>query len=155
MPAEKIDVVIHPQSIIHSMVEYRDKSTIAQLSNPDMSIPIAYALAYPHRLETGMKPLCLAEIGSLTFFEPDLERFPALRLAYQSLHEAESMPAVLNGANEVAVAAFLKRKINFSQLPVIVEKTMEQHNAHRFENLDHAVAVNDWACRTAQELIGQ
>ena len=153
MPAKKIDIVIHPQSIIHSMVEYRDMSTIAQLSNPDMSIPIAYALAYPQRLNTGMKPLALAEIGSLTFFEPDRERFPALRLAYQSLQEAESMPAVLNGANEVAVAAFLDRKISFSQIPVVVEKTMNLHAPRNLTDIDHAVEVNDWACRTARELV--
>ena len=154
MPADAIDIVIHPQSIIHSMVEYRDKSTIAQLSNPDMRIPIAYALAYPHRLDTGMSALSLAEIGSLTFFEPDRKRFPALRLAYQSLQEAESMPAVLNGANEVAVAAFLDRKISFTQIPVVIEKTMNQHTPHNLTDIDHAVEVNAWACRTARELIG-
>ena len=155
MPAKKIDIVIHPQSIIHSMVEYRDKSTIAQLSNPDMRIPIAYALAYPHRLDTGMNPLSLAEIGSLTFFEPDRERFPALRLAYQSLQEAESMPAVLNGANEVAVAAFLSRKINFSQIAVVVEKTMNKHAPHNLIDINHAIEVNTWARRTAREVIGE
>ena len=155
MPAEKIDIVIHPQSVIHSMVEYRDKSTIAQLSHPDMRIPIAYALAYPDRLDTGMAALSLAEVGSLTFFAPDRERFPSLRLAYQALQEPESMTAVLNGANEVAVAAFLSRKIRFSRIPVVIEKTMNRHAPHDLNDISHAVEVNEWACRTARELISE
>ncbi len=155
MPAEKIDVVVHPQSIIHSMVEYCDGSTIAQLSIPDMRIPIAYALAYPNRLDTDLPALSLADIGSLTFLDPDQNRFPALRLAYQSLREAESMTAVLNGANEVAVAGFLRHKITFSQIPVVIKKTLDQHTPRDLTDIMDAVEVNAWACRTAGEIIGK
>jgi 1-deoxy-D-xylulose-5-phosphate reductoisomerase len=155
MQAENIDVVIHPQSIIHSLVEYCDGSTMAQLSVPDMRIPISYALAYPRRLETRLPALSLADVGSLTFLEPDQKRFPALRLAYQSLQEAESMTAVLNGANEVAVAGFLLKEITFSQMPEVIEETMERHAPRNLSDIMDAVEINDWARRTARGIINR
>lgn len=106
MPYSKIDVIVHPESIIHSMVEYNDKAVIAQLGTPDMKIPIQYALSYPHRLKLDSKSLNLKEIGSLNFFEPDYERFPCLKMAYQCGIEGGTLPTVLNAANEVAVEAF-------------------------------------------------
>lgn len=153
LPAERIDVVIHPQSIIHSMVEYCDGSVLAQLSIPDMRIPISYALAYPGRLQSQLPSLSLARIGKLTFFEPDQGRFPALRLAYQSLREKESMTAVLNGANEAAVEAFLHGTIRFSQIPVVIEKTMSRHTARMLTDIEDAYAVNIWGGDTAKKII--
>ena len=125
MPPEKIDVVIHPQSVIHSMVEYADGAVIAQLGTPDMRLPILYAMSWPRRLPTGGQRLDFRTLRELTFEEPDLKRFPSLRLGYEALAEGGTMPAVLNGANEVAVAAFLKDRISFGGIPILVEKTMQ------------------------------
>ena len=126
-PPEFIQVLIHPQSIIHSMVEYCDGSTLAQMSLPDMRLPISYALAYPERLKNNLPSLNLANLGKLTFFEPDFELFPTVRLAYQSLQEEASMCAVLNGANEVAVEAFLKKQISFPEIPLVIKKSMDRY----------------------------
>lgn len=153
VPSERIEVVIHPQSIIHSMVEYRDGSTIAQMSVPDMRIPISYALAYPERIANGVPSLRLAAVGELTFMEPDLNRFPALRLAYQALREEESMCAVLNGANEAAVEAFLHRRLSFSAIPSVVERVMACHDPHTYRDIDEALEVNAWAYRLANEFL--
>jgi len=152
VPVEKVEVIIHPQSVIHSMVEYCDGSIIAQLSVPDMRIPIAYALAYPERMPIALPRLSLSEVGKLTFCAPDQSRFPALRLAFQALQEEESMTAVLNGANEAAVEAFLQEAIPFSSIPVIIEKTMACHTARRFADIDDAYAVNLWGYTTAKSL---
>ena len=113
MPHEKIEIVVHPESIIHSCVEYSDGSILAQMGNPDMRTPISYTLAYPNRIPTGVKKLKLSEIKKLTFYEPDFQKFPCLELAYSSLKK--SAPTVLNAANEIAVDAFLKRKYPFYQ----------------------------------------
>ena len=121
---ELIKVVVHPQSIVHSLVEYCDGSVVAQLGIPDMKIPIAYALSYPERLPLDLKPLNLWQCGNLEFQEPDYERFPALRLAYEALDRGGVSTAVLNAANEVAVASFLNEKIPFPRIAAIVEKTM-------------------------------
>jgi len=150
---EVIEVLIHPQSVIHSMVEYRDGSTMAQLSVPDMRIPISYALTYPERIEATLPALSLADIGALTFLRPDHKRFPALRLAYQALGEAESMCAVLNGANEVAVEAFLQKRIAFLGITTVIETTMACHTPHALHDMAEAVDVDAWARRTASSIV--
>ncbi|BHH84261.1 1-deoxy-D-xylulose-5-phosphate reductoisomerase [Desulforhopalus sp. 52FAK] len=122
---DSIDVVVHPQSIVHSLVEYKDGSVIAQLGIPDMRIPIAYALSYPERMELGLKPLHLSQCGQLDFIEPDYSCFPALQLAFDAIGEGGTLPAVLNSANEVAVEAFLDGKIQFLQIAETVAKTMD------------------------------
>ncbi|NTU52836.1 MAG: 1-deoxy-D-xylulose-5-phosphate reductoisomerase [Chlorobiaceae bacterium] len=154
MPAEKIGVVVHPQSIIHSMVEYIDGCVIAQLGVPDMRAPIAYALAWPERCETGIGKLDLAKIATLTFEEPDMDRFPALRLAFDALKAGKTYPAVLNAANEIAVAAFLNRKIGFTDIADTVDKTMQAHEAWNPVELDEYIQADRWARRTAEALIG-
>jgi 1-deoxy-D-xylulose-5-phosphate reductoisomerase len=124
LPSERIDILVHPQSIIHSMVEYVDGSVLAQLGSPDMRIPIAFALAYPERIETAAEQLDLLKAGTLTFEAPDMERFPALRLAREALAAGPAMPVVLNAANEEAVAAFLKGRIGFLEIAETVEAVM-------------------------------
>ena len=121
---DKIDILVHPQSVIHSMVEYVDCSTLAQLGSPDMRIPIASALAWPERIATTCKPLDLANIGQLTFEQPDIVRFPALRLARAAISEGGAKPAIMNAANEVAVAAFLNGQIGFLDIVALVEDTL-------------------------------
>ena len=121
---DRLDVLVHPQSVIHSMVEYVDRSTLAQLGSPDMRIPIASALAWPERIATTCKPLDLATIGQLTFEQPDPIRFPALRLARAAVNEGGAKPAILNAANEIAVAAFLKGEIGFLDIASLVENTL-------------------------------
>ena len=125
MPAEKIDVLIHPQSVIHSMVEYADGAVMAQLGTPDMRLPILYAMSWPERLPTGGKRLDFTQMNALTFEQPDYNRFPGLKLAYDALAVGGSMSAVLNGANEVAVDAFLHEKIPFGAIARLVEETMQ------------------------------
>ena len=149
----EIDVVIHPQSIVHSLVEYRDGSVIAQLGLPDMKIPIAYALSYPERMELDLPSLNLATCQNLEFFSPDLEIFPALRLAFDALGQGGVMPAVLNGANEVAVAAFLERKIGFSQIVETVSKTMDIVQQGSEESLDDILAADSQARIEASRII--
>ncbi len=126
IPAEKIQVVVHPQSIVHSLVEYIDGSVVAQLGIPDMRIPIAYALSYPERLNLGLPPLSLSACGHLSFEQPNYDRFPALNLAFAVLKEGGVKPAVLNAANEVAVAAFLDKKIAFTDIAKVVAKVLDQ-----------------------------
>jgi 1-deoxy-D-xylulose-5-phosphate reductoisomerase len=121
---DRLDILVHPQSVIHSMVEYVDCSTLAQLGSPDMRIPIASALAWPERIATTCKPLDLATIGHLTFEQPDTVRFPALRLARAAVNEGGAKPAILNAANEVAVAAFLNGQIGFLDIAALVEATL-------------------------------
>ncbi|ANT63898.1 MULTISPECIES: 1-deoxy-D-xylulose-5-phosphate reductoisomerase [Prosthecochloris] len=149
MPADKIGVVVHPQSIIHSMVEYIDGCVMAQLGAPDMRAPIAYALSWPERCESGIKKLDLTAIGTLTFENPDMDRFPALRLAFDALKAGQTYPAVLNAANEIAVAAFLERKIGFTDIPRIVEQTMQAHTPFSPSTLDEYLAADRWGRETA------
>jgi len=151
-PAEKISVNIHPQSIIHSMVEYIDGCVIAQLGMPDMKAPIAYALSYPERVSSGVKPLDLTELNGLTFYKPDLERFPCLGLAYRALGEGESMPAVMNAANEIAVEAFLEGRISFLQIARVIEQTMDSHQAHRLASIDEVLAADQRGRETARTI---
>ena len=124
--AEQISVVIHPESIVHSMVEYLDGSVISQMGNPDMRTPIAQALAYPDRIESGVASLKLPAVGTLTFEEPDLSRFPAIRLAYATLSQGNSASAVFNAANEIAVAAFLDEKLPFLAITEVIEETLTE-----------------------------
>ncbi len=128
MEPENIEVLVHPESIIHSMVEYLDGVVMAQLGIPDMRIPIAYALGFPERMDMGLKPLDLAAVGKLTFEKPDWARFPALKLAYRALETGKTLPAVMNAANEIAVTAFLEGKIPFLKIPDVVSYAMERHD---------------------------
>jgi 1-deoxy-D-xylulose-5-phosphate reductoisomerase len=149
----RIEVVIHPQSVVHSMVRYQDGSVIAQLGVADMRIPIAYALAYPHRLKGNWEALEMTRHRELNFLPVEKKRFPALGLAYQALHEGGSMPAVLNAANEVVVAAFLERKIGFREIHRIVDKTMQGHKTRRPKEVDEILEVDRWARDKASSLI--
>jgi 1-deoxy-D-xylulose-5-phosphate reductoisomerase len=124
-PAERIEIVIHPQSVIHSMVQYIDGSVIAQLGNPDMRTPIAHALAYPQRIDSGVEPLDLMQIGQLNFERPDAARFPCIGLAYRALRQAGTAPAILNAANEVAVAEFLADRLPFSRIADVIAATLD------------------------------
>jgi 1-deoxy-D-xylulose-5-phosphate reductoisomerase len=146
MPSERIDIVVHPQSIIHSMVGYRDGSVLAHLGSPDMRTPIAYALAWPTRISTPTKRLDLAEIGRLTFEPPDERRFPALRVAREALARGGGSPTVLNAANEVAVRAFLEGRIGFLEIVDIVERTLAALPAEKLESLED-VHNSDMAAR--------
>lgn len=154
-PAEKIKVVVHPQSIVHSLVEYRDGCIIAQLGQPDMRAPIAYALAWPERIESGVERLSLSKMGSLTFEEPDRDRFPCLDLAYAALHEGGTMPAVLNAANEIAVAAFLEKKIGLLDIASIVERTMSLHAKKHVKCIEDILEADRWAREHANKLIAK
>lgn len=126
LPAQRIEVVIHPQSVIHSMVSYADGSVLAQLGNPDMRTPIAHAMAYPQRVDAGVRALDLFEIARLDFERPDLERFPCLALAYRALEEGGVAPAVLNAANEVAVASFLEGSLGFDRIAGVIVDTLDR-----------------------------
>lgn len=150
---ENIDVLIHPQSIVHSMVEFNDRSLIAQLSVPDMKGPIAYALTYPQRLNNVLDDLSLHEIGTLTFQKPDTDRFPCLSYAYYALEAEGTMPSVLNAANETAVHAFLKGSIRFNEIPVIIKKTMDNHSVMPDTDLEVVLEADGWARKKAEEFI--
>ncbi len=152
MPEPAIDVVVHPQSIIHSLVAYSDGSVLAQLGCPDMRIPIAHALAYPSRQTTDNPRLDLASIGQLSFEAPDTNRFPSLGLARAALQAQNGAPAVLNAANEVAVAAFLEGRIGFMDIPALVESTLSTVDRHELSDLDSVFALDGEARRVAQSL---
>lgn len=152
LPLDKIKVYVHPQSVVHAMVEYIDGSVIAQLSNPDMRGPISYALSLPERIHTHLSSLNLLAIGQLGFFPPDNKKFPALGLAYQALEDGETMPAVLNAANEVAVGAFLNRAIRFTDIARITEKTMNLHHPKSIGSLDDVLDADRWARQKAAEI---
>jgi 1-deoxy-D-xylulose-5-phosphate reductoisomerase len=149
----QIDILIHPESIIHSMVEYRDGSIIAQMGIPDMITPISYALSYPRRMATNLPSLKLEEIGTLTFKRPDMERFKCLALAIKASEIGESMPAVLNGANEIAVESFLQGRLGFLQIPILIEKTMDIHKPFSIHNIDRVLEADRWARKTAERLL--
>ena len=141
----RVQVVVHPQSVVHSMVEYVDGSFIAQLSTPDMCLPIQYALTYPERAPSQRVETNFAKLGQLTFEEPDVDRFPALALARESGERGGTMPAVMNAANEVAVDAFCDGKIRYDQITATVAQTMSRHEVVQYENLDQVIAADDWA----------
>ena len=150
---DKIDILVHPQSVIHSMVEYVDCSTLAQLGSPDMRIPIASALAWPERITTSCKPLDLATIGQLTFEQPDVERFPALRLARAAIAEGGAKPAILNAANEVAVAAFLAGQITFLEIAALVEATLTAYMPEAPANLEDLFSIDADARQYARAVL--
>jgi 1-deoxy-D-xylulose-5-phosphate reductoisomerase len=153
LPVDQVGVYIHPQSIIHSLVEFVDGSVIAQLGVPDMRLPIAYALTYPRRLPLNGPRLDLCQVGRLTFETPDMTRFPGLALGYAAARAGGTMPAVLNAANEMAVAAFLNGRLAFMDIPKTVEATMEAHRHEPLTSLEQVLAVNHWARDFAQGLI--
>lgn len=150
LPNDRIDVLVHPQSVIHSMVEYCDGSVLAQLGSPDMRTPIAYALGWPKRLDAPTTRLNLAALGSLTFEQPDEIRFPALRLARRALQSGGSAPTILNAANEVAVARFLAGDVGFLDIAAIVEHTMDRVAHQSLTSLEDVMAVDAEARRVAQ-----
>jgi 1-deoxy-D-xylulose-5-phosphate reductoisomerase len=155
MPLDAIKVYVHPQSIVHAMLELDDGTVIAHLSSPDMKGPIAHALFYPEPCADHFDPVNLAQIRNLRFLSPDLKKFPCLALAYQALEAGETMPAVLNGANEVAVHAFLSRRIGFSDIPAINQRTMELFNPARISCIDDVLLADGWARHKAGELISR
>ena len=155
LPPQRIKVHVHPQSIIHSLVEYIDGSVIAQLGIPDMRVPISYALAYPERLPLSLPPLDLFQVGQLNFEPPDLERFPCLSLAFQALEAGGDMPAVLNAANEVAVAAFLHGEISFPDIAQIISGVMADHKVQALVSLEQVLSVDRDARQKANTIISQ
>ena len=154
-PADAIQVVVHPQSVIHSLVQYVDGSVLAQLGNPDMRTPIAHALAYPERIEAGVEPLDLLKVATLNFMAPDLARFPCLTLAYQALRAGGTAPTVLNAANEIAVAAFLDKQIPFLAIPRLIENVLAALPVSEVDSLDDVLAADAAARATAHELLQQ
>jgi 1-deoxy-D-xylulose-5-phosphate reductoisomerase len=144
-PAERIQVVLHPQSVIHSLVEYVDGSVLAQLGHPDMRTPIAQALAYPERVDAGVGTLDLAALAALSFEAPDLDRFPCLRLGYEALAAAGTAPALLNAANEIAVAAFLAGRIRYTDIAAACAETLARVAARPLTALDDALDADDEA----------
>jgi 1-deoxy-D-xylulose-5-phosphate reductoisomerase len=151
LPMSRVDVVVHPQSIVHSMVEFVDGSVLAQLSVTDMCFPIQYAVTYPERLPSGLPPLDLAKQGSLTFEAPDEKRFPALRLAREAGEQGGTLPGVFNAANEVAVEAFLEERVSFPRIWQMVESVMQAHQAEKNPGLEAIVAADQWARSKARE----
>lgn len=151
LPLEAIEVLIHPQSIVHALIEYVDGSVIAQMSVPDMRLPIQYALLYPERIATELPRLDLRIVSQLTFEAPDYERFPCLRLAYESAKIGETMPTVLNAANEVAVRLFLEERIPFTAIPQLVEQTMQAHTSKEV-TLETVLEADQWARRYVHSL---
>jgi 1-deoxy-D-xylulose-5-phosphate reductoisomerase len=150
----RVDVVVHPQSVVHSMVEYADGSVLAQLGNPDMRTPIAHALGWPERIESGVESLDLVTIGRLTFEAPDIGRFPCLRLAREVAEAGGTAPAVLNAANEVAVAAFLDRQLNFTGIAQVIDTVLQRHDPGQVTTLEDALGADAWARRAARDAIG-
>jgi 1-deoxy-D-xylulose-5-phosphate reductoisomerase len=151
--ASQIEVVIHPQSVIHSMVAYADGSVLAQLGNPDMRTPIAHALAYPERIDSGVDAIDLARIGQLEFRQPDRVRFPCLQLAFDALQVGGSAPAVLNAANEVAVQAFLDNQISFSKISTLIAETLSRVPAASVDTLESLLAQDSKARDQARALL--
>jgi len=159
VPAERVDVVVHPQSIVHSLVEYCDRSVLAQLGLPDMRVPIAVALAHPDRIELDLPRLDLTELARLDFEPPDRERFPCLDLAYRAVSGSEAAPAVLNAANEMAVGAFLERQIAFPEIAAlnaaVLGAHLKDHLGVRVDDLDAVWAADDWARGAATEWLAK
>ncbi len=155
VPAEQIEVVIHPQSVIHSLVQYIDGSVIAELGNPDMRTPIAHALAYPERIAAGVEPLDLFKVASLHFERPDLKRFPCLALAYRALSEGDSAATSLNAANELAVQAFLERKISFTLIPKVIAAVMDQSPLMPLVSLSDVLSADSAARHIAEQVISE
>ncbi len=153
IPVKKIVVLIHPQSVVHSMVEYVDGSIVAQMGITDMKIPISYALSFPERLNLNLPPLDLSRSEALTFSPPDLQKFPCLRLAYQSIEVGETMPAILNAANEVAVSAFLEGSLKFTEIPLLLQRVMEEHEVKPVHTIEDILKADHWARERARALL--
>ncbi len=151
--ADDVEVVVHPESVIHSMVQYCDGSVLAQLGQPDMRTPIAYGMAWPERIEAGVESLNLFDIARLNFEAPDEENFPCLALARMTFAQGGTMPAVLNAANEVAVAAFLREDIRFTTIPALIKKVMDQHSVVSADSLDAVLSADSWARATAESFL--
>lgn len=151
--ADQIDVVVHPQSIIHSMVEYIDGSVLAQLGNPDMRTPIAYGLGYPDRIQSGVNSLDFFKMGQLDFEKPDTDRFPCLRLAFDALKAGGTAPAILNASNEVAVAAFLNEQISFMAIPHVIESTLSASSIEEVSDIEQLLAVDKLARLQTEQAI--
>ena len=145
VPANKIEIVIHPQSYVHSMVQFIDGTIIAQIGEHDMKIPIQYALFYPNRMSNNFSRVELTKVGQLTFKKPNFNKFPCINLAYHALEIGGTMPAVLNGANEIAVNAFLNSKISFSAIPQIIQNTMKEHKPKYNPNINDILDADYWA----------
>jgi 1-deoxy-D-xylulose-5-phosphate reductoisomerase len=153
--ADDIQVVVHPQSVIHSMVQYTDGSVLAQLGNPDMRTPIAHAMSWPNRMSSGVASLDLFEIAQLDFEKPDFERFPCLRLSYEALRAGGTATAILNASNEVAVDAFLKEKIAFTAIPEIIEETLSMISAQEATDLESILTHDALARQVAEEQVAK
>lgn len=151
--SDRVKVVLHPQSVIHSMVAYSDGSVLAQLGNPDMRTPIAHALAWPERISSGVAPLDLFEVARLDFEAPDFERFSCLRLAYEAIRRGGSCPAILNAANEVAVASFLEGGIPFTAIPQVIESVLASLPGGQETDLDALLSADAEARRCAEQMI--
>lgn len=150
LTADRIAILVHPESILHSLVEFIDNTMLAQMSMPDMKGPISYALSYPERLNDSVAGLRLDMIGKLTFYPPDTETFPCLRYAFDALKEGGTMPAVLNGANEIAVNAFLEKRVPFNAIPVIIDKAMNSHETKTDIRLESVIEADRWAREKAE-----
>jgi 1-deoxy-D-xylulose-5-phosphate reductoisomerase len=153
MTPDQIQVVIHPQSVIHSMVDYVDGTVLAQMGNPDMRIPIAYSMAWPERFDSGVAPLNIFDVRRMDFEEPNLERFPCLGLAYRAVNEGGIMPTVLNAANEIAVDAFLNEQIRFTDIPVIIERCMDSVVVKPADSLDIVLEADQHARLVSKQII--
>jgi len=152
MPVERIQVVIHPQAVVHALVEFVDGSQIAQLGITDMRVPIQYALSYPKRLENSLPSLELTKVDRIEFFKPDFKRFPCLGLGYEAKRAGGTMPAVLNAANEIAVQKFLDGGIRFNQIPTMITKVMRRHTVSRQPDLNHILEADHWAREQVEAL---
>ena len=155
MSPDDVEILIHPQSIVHSLVEYRDGSVLAQLGNPDMRTPIAHALAWPERMESGVKSLNLVAIAKLEFQEPDTDHFPCLVLARAAADKGGTAPAVLNAANEIAVQAFLDRRLPFTEIAAVIGNTMECHSVGVVESLETVIKADQWAREEAGRSVNE
>lgn len=152
---DQLEVLVHPQSIVHSMVAYRDGSVLAQMGTPDMRTPIAHTLAWPDRIESGAKPLKLAQTGDLSFFEPDFERFPCLDLAFQALRTGQNAAVVLNAANEIAVQSFLDERLRFDRIPVLVDKVMQSIETCPIKSIEDVLGQDHLARMRANEIMNE
>jgi len=155
MLPEQIQVVIHPQSVIHSMVDYVDGTVLAQMGNPDMRVPIAHAMAWPDRFDSGVEPLNIFDVARMDFEQPNLQRFPCLRLAYEAIAAGGIMPTVLNAANEIAVDAFLNERVRFTDIPVIIERTMNKFSATPADTLDIILSTDQQARVISTEIVAE
>jgi 1-deoxy-D-xylulose-5-phosphate reductoisomerase len=153
IPIEKIVILIHPQSVVHSMVEYVDGSMVAQMGIADMKIPISYALSFPERLPLNLPRLDLSRNGALNFSEPDLDQFPCLKLAYQAIQTGETLPAVLNAANEIAVNAFLEGSLKFTDIPLFVQRVMGEHEVKTVHTVEDILKADHWARERSKAIL--